>query len=222
MNDAERFANAITALAESFRQKATPGMFHGYRLGMQGVPIDAVERAAALALQRCKFMPVPAELRELAGASGTSYEAMAEKAFHTLTKAVRQLGPDSSVNFADGAINAAVRLLGGWIRVCDLPREEFDKWLRKDFIATYVRVCKDGASEDLRSYHGGRLERDNAAWEGRTLPGGGVYRIGMFGSEVNGIDVDYVPALPAPEPKRQIAARADVGFTPKLITESQL
>lgn len=205
MTDAERFRNAIQALADSYRQKSTPGMFHGYRLGLSGLSIGDIERACALALQKCKFMPVPAELRELAGTGGDSYESMAEKAFHVLDKAVTSLGADRSVNFHDGAINATVRLLGGWQKCCDQPREEFEKWYRKDFIKTYIGVCRNGASEELRRYHGGRIEQHNAKYIGRTLRSGLTYQPGMFGSGVEAVSTDYVPALPAPEPTKRLA-----------------
>lgn len=217
MTTDERFAMAITALAESYRQTVTPGLFHGYRMGLAGLSTEAIERACALALQRCKFMPVPAELRELAGTGGESYESMAERAFHVLDKAVRHVGPDLSVNFQDGAINAAVRLLGGWQRCCNQPREEFEKWYRKDFVKTYVGICRGGASEDLRRYLGGTIDRDNSAWVGRQLPGGGTYETGMFGSGVNSIGVDYVPALPAPEPRKQLSSREDYGLQLKTL-----
>lgn len=206
MTDDERLANVVTALADSFRQKTTPAMYHGYRLGLAGVPIEQVERAAALALQRCKFMPVPAELRELATGQGEGYAAMAEKAWHVLRETIRRLGPDYSVNFEDGAINATVRLLGGWIRICEIPAgDELEKWFRKSFLETYCRVCQSGTSEEMRRYHGGHLERDNVKWLGRNLPGSKQpFRLGMFGTEVQSIGVDYKPALPAPEPRRQL------------------
>jgi hypothetical protein len=67
-------ANAITALADTYRQKTSEGLFHGYRLGLAGIAIDNIERACCLAFQRSKFMPTPAELRELAVTGGASYE----------------------------------------------------------------------------------------------------------------------------------------------------
>jgi hypothetical protein len=215
----ESVVNAVIALCEAFGRTASDATVGAYEIGLAGLTDAQIERAAAAALQRCKFMPVPSELRELAGASGSSFESMAEKAFVKLTSAVRRLGPDASVNFADGAINAVLRLHGGWIRVCELPREEFDKWFRKEFLATYVRVCRDGASDDLRRYHGGNLERDNAAWDGRQLPGGGTYTIGMAGSGIVTVGAgDYLPALLAPEPKRAIgSAAAGLGLQLKRI-----
>ena len=219
MTDDERFAMAITALAESYRQKVTPGLFHGYRMGLAGLSTTDIERACALALQKCKFMPVPAELRELAGTGGDSYESMAERAFHALDKAVSSLGGDKSVNFHDGAINATVRLLGGWQKCCDQPREEFEKWYRKDFLKTYINICRNGAGEEMRRYLGGRIETENAKWIGRKLRSGLTYEPSMFGSGVEAVAVDYVPALPAPEPKLQIESkvRDEIGLNLKLI-----
>ena len=223
MTDPERFRNAIQALADSYRQKSTPGMFHGYRLGLAGLSISDIERACALALQKCKFMPVPAELRELAGTGGESYDSMAERAFHVLDKAVSQLGGDRSVNFHDGGINAAVRLLGGWQKCCDQPREEFEKWYRKDFLKIYVSICRGGASEELRRYHGGRIEQQNQQWVGRTLPSGITYQPGMFGSGIEAVTVDYVPALPAPEPTKRLSdgSHEEIKVELKLIGREQ-
>jgi hypothetical protein len=202
----EALINAVIGLCEAFGRTASEATIGAYDIGLRGLSDAEIERAAALALRTCKFMPVPAELRELATGQGEGFEAMAEKAFHALKQAMQRLGPDYSVNFADGLINATVRLLGGWIRVNEIPvGDELDKWFRKEFIATYVRQCKSGASEELRRYLGGNLERDNAHLDGRPLPNGGTYRLGMYGSEVHAIGVDYKPALPAPEPKRQLA-----------------
>jgi hypothetical protein len=199
---------AITVLCEGLpgNKKPTDVTFAAYELGLTGLTPAQIDRAAGIALQRCKFLPPPVELREFVGADGASFEAMAEKAFLTLRTAMQRLGPDYSVNFADGAINATLRLHGGWIRVCELPVEELDKWFRKDFVRTYVGLCRDGCSEDLRRYHGGLLERENAKHDGRTFATGLTYRLGMYGSDVQAIGADYRPALPAPEPKRQIAS----------------
>lgn len=201
----QRITAAVATLCEAFNRKPTPATFAAYEIGLKGLSEEQVERATAMALAKCKFMPVPAELRELAGTGGESYDSMAERAFHVLDKAVSQLGGDRSVNFHDGGINAAVRLLGGWQKCCDQPREEFEKWYRKDFLKTYVSICRGGASEELRRYHGGRIEQQNQQWVGRTLPSGITYQPGMFGSGIEAVTVDYVPALPAPEPTKRLS-----------------
>lgn len=216
MNDQERkerFAAAIVGLFESYRQKASEGLLRIWYEALADVSPAALDRAVVQAIQKLKFMPTVAELRELAGTGGGSFESMAERAWQQFTEAVRSHGPDKSVNFQDGVINAVIRHHGGWQRVCDLPREEFDKWLRKDFIATYVRLCRDGCPEDLRRYHAGHFEMENTAWIGRELPGGGTYRLGMYGSEVVAVEAKgYQPALPAPEPQQRLAGTAAQQF----------
>lgn len=215
----QRITAAVATLCEAFNRKPTPATFAAYEIGLKGLSEEQVEHATAMALAKCKFMPVPAELRELAGTGGESYDSMAERAFHVLDKVVSQLGGDRSVNFHDGAINAAVRLLGGWQKCCDQPREEFEKWYRKDFLKTYVNICRNGAGEEMRRYLGGRIETENAKWIGRKLRSGLTYEPGMFGSGVEAVAVDYVPALAAPEPKLQIesATRDEIGLNLKLI-----
>jgi len=215
----QRITAAVAALCEAFNRQPTPATFAAYEIGLKGLSEEQVERATAMALAKCKFMPVPAELRELAGTGGESYDSMAERAFHVLDKAVSQLGGDRSVNFHDGGINAAVRLLGGWQKCCDQPREEFEKWYRKDFLKTYVSICRGGASEELRRYHGGRIEQQNQQWVGRTLPSGITYQPGMFGSGIEAVTVDYVPALPAPAPTKRLSdgSHEDIKVELKLI-----
>lgn len=199
-----KIVHAVAALCEAFNRTPTEATFGAYEIGLAGLTGEQVERAAALALQRCKFMPVPAELRELAAGGGQSYEAMAERAFVTLAQTIQGTGSDYSVSFQDGAINATVRLLGGWGRVCNLPREEFDKWYRKDFINAYVNVCRNGASPALLGYLGGDLERMNAKWDGQVNPRSKqTYSLEHFGGGVREIGVDYQPALPAPPAERK-------------------
>jgi hypothetical protein len=195
---------AIAALCEAFNRTASEATYAAYELGLSGLTPAQVENAAALALQRCRFMPVPAELREFALAGGRSFEAMAEQAFETLRRAVRTSGGDYSVNFADGGINAAVRLLGGWQRVCELPREQFDVWLRRDFLAAYINLCRNGCPQEMMGYLVGNLERANARWEGHELPNGETYSATRYGAAVRQIGAAYPPSLPSPEvePKR--------------------
>lgn len=194
-----RITKAVAALCEAFNRQPTPATFGAYEIGLAGMTPEQVERGAALALQRCKFMPAPAEIRELAIGGGQSPEAMAALAFDTLRDAVQGLGSDYSVNFSDGAINATVRMLGGWQRVCEMPAEEFDKWFRKDFVTCYVNVVRNGVSPEAMRYLGGNLERDNAHWDGQVNPrSGATYSLERFGCGVRTIGADYAPALPAP------------------------
>ena len=200
-----RIVAAIVMLCEGYNRRPTDATFAAYEVGLAGLSEADVERATATALQKLKFMPTPSELRELAGSGGSSFDTMAEHAWRDFSDAVRRLGPDHSVSFADGVTNAVIRTHGGWVRVCEMDGEEFAKWYRKDFLACYVRFCRDGCSEGLRAYHVGLFERANGAWIGKKLPGGEVYRMGMYGTAVEEIAArEYQPALPSPPAQQRI------------------
>lgn len=202
----QRFAVAIVGLFESFRGKASEGLLQIWFAALKDIPADELDAAIVKAVQTKTFMPTVAELRELCSSAGSSFDAMAEFAWRDLGDTIRRFGPDHSVNFADGIINAVIRTHGGWQRVCDLDGEEFSKWYRKDFLAAYVRFCRDGCSEELRAYHVGAFERANGRWIGQKLPGGQVYRLGMYGTAVEEIAArEYQPALPSPPAQQRIA-----------------
>ncbi len=208
----ERFAIAITGLFESFRGKASPGLLKIWYAALGDIPADELDAAVVRAVQTKTFMPTASELRELCGSAGGSFDTMAEQAWVTFVDAVRRLGPEKTVNFRDGLVNATIRAHGGWQRCCGLPRSEFDKWLRKEFIATYVRLCRDGASEEARAYHPGDFEIENAQWIDKPMPGGRVYKLGMFGSEVVEIEAKgYTPLLPSPPAQQRLAAPGTFG-----------
>lgn len=214
-----RTAVAITALAESFRQTITEPLLLGYQLGLAGIPVDDVERACALALQRCRFLPVPAELREIAVTGGTGYASVAAHAFVTLQRAVARLGEDRSVCFEDGAIHATVRRLGGWRRACLLDAGEFDKWYKRDFIEAYTRVIRDGCRPDELAYLPGQLELKNAPLFGKALPGGGTYDAERHGGGAPAaIPARYRVIHASPEPTPRIAASETLQIGVKLKT----
>lgn len=213
--DNERTAKAIVALCEAFNRKASPAMIAAYAMGLQGLGPDLIERACRLALQRSRFMPVPAELREMAITDGRDYGTVAEAAFRVLQRAAVR-GPGASINFADGAINAAVRRLGGWQRVAGTSREGFDVWLRKDFVEAYTRIIRDGCQPEELRYNPGGNELRNGSMEGLPLPGGGVYELTRFGGAVVTIAVGYRFLLPAPEPAQLTAASARQGIAVSL------
>lgn len=145
-NDAERFRNCITALAEAYRQKITPATLLGYEMGLDDLPISSIERAVRKAIRTCKFMPAAVELRELAGEIPAS--ARAALAWAAFERGVMEQGGYRTVLFDDPLINATVRNLGGWMRVCELPASEFDKWLRKDFERVYNAYAASGVGRE--------------------------------------------------------------------------
>jgi len=139
-SDLPRFMTMIGALAETFRQSTTEATFLGYEMALDDLPIERIEVAVRKAMRSCKFMPSGSELRELAGELSTTDRP--RMAWDEFERAVVQVGAYKSPDFADPLINATVRHLGGWIRCCEMPAEEFDKWLRKDFEAAYAAYMR--------------------------------------------------------------------------------
>lgn len=157
-----RIVRCVLTLCEAVGRKATDTTYLAYELGLDGVPVDAIERATVAALRRPdKWMPSPGELRQLAG--DTSHGDRAVLAFQTLKTHCSRVGAFRSVDFDDPLINATVRNLGGWQRACEMPESEFDTWYRKDFCAVYEMFCRTGASPEMVQHLAGESERHNRA-----------------------------------------------------------
>lgn len=144
--DKPDFTLAITALCETLGREASDAMLYGYWVALVDLPIEAVQRSVAKALRICKFMPSPAELRELSGESRE--EAAAILAWATVDKA-SAVGSYRSVDFDDPIINAAIRTMGGWPALLEKTPQEFDTWARKEFIRVYVSLARSGVTGDI-------------------------------------------------------------------------
>ena len=62
----KRFVTAIRVLAKTYAFPLDDEVLLAYRQGLDGMTIEDIETAARLALRSSKWMPKPAELRELA------------------------------------------------------------------------------------------------------------------------------------------------------------
>lgn len=160
-SDLEEFAWLVEALAAAFGREADEALVTGYWLGLKDLELADVEAAITRAMRECEHMPRPVELRRGAGHIGVPERAVI--AFGAVARAIRNHGHRASVSFDDPLVNAAVRNLGGWSRVCSLPSEEFEKWWRKDFERVYSALCQSGASEDACRHLPGADEAENAA-----------------------------------------------------------
>jgi hypothetical protein len=158
-HDAKRFARAISAMAATFRQEATEALFEGYRLGLEGIPIDAIERAIKRAIQGSKFMPSAAELRELAGDMLPADRAV--KAFSAVETAYHRHVEGPSLDFDDRIVNATIRNMGGWEAFTERWEQEGRTWTRKEFERIYVSLCRSGVTRRDCGYLIGFHERSN-------------------------------------------------------------
>jgi len=160
-NDRQRKTLAVVALAELLRHELSEAGVKMFIESIEDIPADRIEQAAMQWTQRSKFFPAPAELRELAGDGTTTYTDRALMAWQAFDKAVCEVGYYRSPDFDDPLINATVRNLGGWMRMCKLEGDEFDKWLRKDFLSVYASLCRVGVGEEQTAPLVGAHQREN-------------------------------------------------------------
>lgn len=159
--DRGRFASLLAALAASFGKEADEATAEGYWIGLCDLEIGEVELACQRAIRECKFFPVPVELRRLAGQISAPLRAVT--AWGVVSAAVGSVGYMTSVDFDDPIINATVRNMGGWPRLCSLGSEDFSVWARKEFERVYSALCEAGTSPKNCGYLAGHAETENAA-----------------------------------------------------------
>lgn len=149
---AEELLELVCALAAVFNREADEALQLGYVMGLRDVPLDAARRAVERAIRECKFMPSPAELRELVGEIRPDQRAAL--AWGVANQAVRVIGPYRSVVFDDPVLNATLARLGGWVWFCDIPERELP-FKRKEFEQVYTALWNTGVhAEDTRPLTG--------------------------------------------------------------------
>lgn len=142
----QEFVRYLAALASSFGREADEPTCMAYEIGLSDLPLEACRQAMMRAMRECKFMPSPAELRELAGVvTAKSRVVLAWDAFDS---AVQRHGYYDSVSFDDPVLNATIRNLGGWQRVCDLPAEQYETFFRKEFDRVYLALLQTGVTPE--------------------------------------------------------------------------
>lgn len=107
------------------------------------VVVTAIRRFNA----ECRDYPTPARLRSFAttgAALGDNQRA--DVAWGHVLKTIRRVGAYESVDFDDKIINAAVRQIGGWRRVCDVETDKVE-WMRKEFIGAYEAIARSGVGD---------------------------------------------------------------------------
>lgn len=140
--DYERFVTAVEAMAATFRVETSEPLLEGFWMGLSDLSWEAFSSAAAKAIATAEHFPRPGELRKLAG--GQTPEMRSMIAWRAVRTAIGIHGTYATVQFLDPATTAAVRLTGGWQRLCALEGEAVDTWARKEFERAYEELCASG------------------------------------------------------------------------------
>lgn len=172
MANEQAVARCVSLLCEAFGRKPTPATFEVYQIALSDVDDVALLRAATTAARTCKFMPVPADLRQMAGVASEADRALL--AWSAVERSL-WLGPYRHVDFDDGAINAAIRNLGGWPAFLGrFTDAEAEKWARKEFLDAYSGLSRCAVGEEECAALSGMAE---ASVEGGKIVPPIVHRI---------------------------------------------
>lgn len=157
----ERFLAGVTMLSMAIppRQPLEDAALEGFWMVLGDLTDDEFAVATKRAMTECKFMPAPSELLTLAG---RGHDAGAAEAWEAVRRAVDVHDYTASVDFGP-LVNAVVRNLGGWDRLCRLDLEALNVWARKEFERVYAAFSpKDPASLNGEPHIG--------AFKGRLIP----------------------------------------------------
>lgn len=145
----------VVLLGETYRQTVTEATIQAYEIGLEGLSDETIVAAGKRAIQELKFMPTPAELRDLAGA-GTKNRAIV--AWGDVQRAIPH-GSYRHVDFQDSIINATIRILGGWPALFErIGSADDEKWYRTEFVRIYETLSYSGVDGDTCRPLPGRSE----------------------------------------------------------------
>lgn len=143
MSEHDWIDTAIGILAATFNREISTDGIKGYRIALRDLTRNELSTATKRALTESRFMPSPAELRAFAGKNRVAEIA---EAWEAVRRAVDRHDYTDSVDFGP-LVNAVVRNVGGWQRLCALDREALDVWARKEFERIYEAFApKDPAT----------------------------------------------------------------------------
>lgn len=156
----EEFSASIALLAGALDKEISTAGLQAYEIALGDLSTGELAIATERALRECRFMPSPAELRRLCGRP--TADAQAAEAWEAVRQAVDVHDYTASVDFGP-LVNAVVRNLGGWDRLCRLSREALNVWARKEFERVYLAF----APKNPMSLNG---EPHRGAFRGPPIP----------------------------------------------------
>ncbi len=106
--------------------------------------------------------------RASSGRAALAVEDQAAVAWGKVLDAIREHGAYRTVQFDDAAISPTIRDLGGWVTVCDTPRDELIRFVRPTFAKLYAAHARAGTSSKSPALAG--LLAADASRRGYALP----------------------------------------------------
>jgi hypothetical protein len=145
-NEGVKRLQLVTALAEQFGRKNSEAGLMMFVNATGDIPIQAFEAGVMRAARESKYMPSPAEIRQLSGDVPRLGEAdRSVLAWDRVVTAIRQIGGYQTPAFDDPVIAATIRTIcGSWADLCETPSETLHVWTKKAFLETYRAHAASG------------------------------------------------------------------------------
>lgn len=152
MTDRDRpaFLKIVTAMSEMYQRDCSAAVIDLYFQALRSLAIEQVQAAVVSLLETSKFMPRPAEIREVIEGPAPK-TSPAERAWPRLLEMVDMLHNCNHVECDDPALGKAIKVtFGGWDYAAhklmwDPNLDQIGRAvLRKDFIAGYETAMTEG------------------------------------------------------------------------------
>lgn len=150
------FKAGMELLAATFARDLSPALLEVYRAQFGGWSGEAWMHVVNRACADLRFFPKPVELKEMAAVSRGD---AVERAWGVVEGALRTVGRYRSVDFGP-AVNAAVRHVGGWSKLCETSTDELH-FRQRDFSKALDLYSRGAVSPELGCHLAGLEEGDS-------------------------------------------------------------
>ena len=176
-DDKPKFLQILTGLSDLYGAELSRVSISLYWDSLKQYKMDMISIAASAHVKHSKWMPKPSEFIDVVRQNEISPEERATLAWGAVSRAAKSIGGYSCVDFDDPLINATVRNMGGWPRICTQPAEHFESFIRRQFIADYVVLCKSNLSAESLLPLRGTFDKDNPRKIDTGLPPGPGHKL---------------------------------------------
>ena len=140
MKDQKLFKEYMSMIGEVFDREITASLARVYWKALEPFSDENCKQAFDSAIRTLRFFPKPAELIE---SMQVATEDASLQAWLDFSRALHEVGTNSSIRFEDRVIHSVVETLGGWNKIGQTLEKDM-KWLRKDFLEYYKRFARYG------------------------------------------------------------------------------
>lgn len=139
-----RFRRILEAFLISRSQKVTADSLRLWVDALIDLPFSNIELAIRRFNRESTEFPTPAAIRKYAGVSDVlNDEERAQIAWNRVRESMRKIGAYQSVSFSDRLVNAVIREMGGWVRLCETDSDSL-LWKEKEFVKKYQMISRSG------------------------------------------------------------------------------